>query len=584
MAWNPGYVSYGGYFSSIVPICHSPLFRYFSGSRDVDFGNYMQAYWEADPSRCHANFDQYQGIGGIGGAWIISQTGEPDFGFADLCKFPLTDGVHEPTKLVCLQLCAQSYDLETGIIQLGLRYVRKDLATNTIEYAQPMLGNQQLDIGTNVLILNSIHLCLQQCQDDQGHRYLNAALVLKISDGSDYYTVGSRALPLDIVGGVIPDGSEIDLTERDDPNQDDDGPSEEGGGGGSRDHTDDPVPYPDLPTFTAISGGFTTFYRVNLVQVELLASYLYTDNIWQMISNYFSQPSDMIAGLLMLPVKPSVGAAYKPKVGLHTFNIWLDILASQYVDVSCGSVLIDEYFSSCFDYSPYSAISIWLPFIGMRSLDIDEVMGKYIEVKYRVDCTNGDCIAFVLVGDASSKSVRYQFSGNCATQIPVSSNNMDSVIANAVQFATVAVATAATASAAGSAAGTAAINEGATIEETEIVAQSAQSAANITAAGDIGASAISTVMASKPTVERSGCSGGAIGFMGVLKPFVVRKAPRQSLPDGYASYYGYPSNISGTLGSFTGYTVVDTVKLKGIPGTDGEIAEIERSLRGGVII
>jgi len=44
--------------------------------------------------------------------------------------------------------------------------------------------------------------------------------------------------------------------------------------------------------------------------------------------------------------------------------------------------------------------------------------------------------------------------------------------------------------------------------------------------------------------------------------------------------------MSGTIGSFagTGFTVVDTVKLKGIPATDGEIAEIERVLKGGIYL
>lgn len=589
MAWNPGYVSYGGYFSSIVPICHAPLFRYFFGSRDLDYGNYMQAYWEADSSRCHADFDTYQGIAGIGGAWIISQTGEPDFGYADLCKFPLTDGIHEPTKLVCLQLCAQSYDLETGIIQLGLRYVRKDLATNTIEYAQPMLGNQQLDIGNNVLILNSIHLCLQVCADDQSHRYLNAALVLKKTDGGDYWTVGSRALPLDIVGGVIPDGTNIDLTERDDPNEDDDTPSTEGGGGGSHDPSSDIVREGDIDDLITVTGGgcgFITYYKITQAQLNALAAEMFNMTFRDAVHNFFEKPIEIVSGVLLLPITPASGASYHPKYGVFHMDLALPIVANQFKDVDCGSVYVDEYYSSAFDYSPFSKCSIFLPFIGVREIDVDEVMGKWLHVKYRIDCYTGNCLAILLVGTgtAGSETVRYQFAGNCGQQIPIGGEDFSNVINGALTVATVAAASIVTAGAAGAAAGTAAANAGASIAETELVAQSAQAAANTKAAMDIGAAAVNQVMNAKPIVTRSGSMGCSMGMMGVLKPYILKEVPRQSLPNGYKSFYGYPANISGYLSEFSGYTVVDSVKLKGIPATDSEIAEIERALKGGVFL
>lgn len=375
----------------------------------------------------------------------------------------------------------------------------------------------------------------------------------------------------------------------DDPNNDDDGNSDEGGGNGSHDHSSDIVEQgglSDLNPLSASNCGFVTLYKVTLAQLQTIAAEMYSTDIWDIVKNWWNKPIEMIAGLMLLPITPVSGAVYRPKIGTHTFNVSLPIVADQYVEVDCGTIHIDEYYASAFDYSPYSRVSIFLPFIGMRELNVDEVMGRYIKVKYRIDCFTGNCLATVTVGETvpGSFTVRYQFPGNCGQQIPTSSADFSAVINGAIQFATVAVASVISAGGAGAAAGAAATGAGATAAEAETIAASAQAAATTKAAMDIGASAVNTVMNSKPRIERSGSMGESMGMMGVLKPYILKEVPKQSLPTGYSGFYGYPSNISGIVGGFSGYTVFDSVKLKGIPATDGEIAEIEKILKGGVIL
>lgn len=413
--------------------------------------------------------------------------------------------------------------------------------------------------------------------------------------GSSNYPGGATGLiSLSNAGGLLSSDKHINVKIINDPNeQDPDGPSLPGGGGGNYDPSSDIVDVPSLAGLNglaSINAGFVTLYKVTMAELQLLASYLYTDNIWQMISNYFSRPADMVAGLLLVPVNVPTGASYKPKVGLHTFNIWLPIVATQYLTKDCGSLDIAEYYGSAWDYNPFSSISIYLPFIGVRELNVDEIMGTIIHVVYHIDVMNGDCIAFITIGsqDQSSHTVRYQFTGNCAQQVPISAENMDAVIQNAVSFATVAVASIATAGAAGAAAGTAAgaaAEAGAiTAEEAATFASSAAATANTKAMGDIGMAALNAVMGSKSSVERAGSLGGSSAMMAVLKPFIIRTIPRQSLPDNYRIYEGYPANITAQIGSLSGYTIMETVRLQGIAATDGELSEIEGLLKSGVIV
>ena len=50
------------------------------------------------------------------------------------------------------------------------------------------------------------------------------------------------------------------------------------------------------------------------------------------------------------------------------------------------------------------------------------------------------------------------------------------------------------------------------------------------------------------------------------------------MPDNYAHYHGYPSNITRKLGELSGYTVVSNIHLDGLNATSSEIEELESIL------
>ena len=88
----------------------------------------------------------------------------------------------------------------------------------------------------------------------------------------------------------------------------------------------------------------------------------------------------------------------------------------------------------------------------------------------------------------------------------------------------------------------------------------------------------------KLKVSHSGGLTGASGFMGAQIPYVIIHRPRQSVPENFNQYGGYPSNITMTLADCSGFTSVRTCVYDGLPFTDAEIKELDDILKGGVFI
>ena len=355
----------------------------------------------------------------------------------------------------------------------------------------------------------------------------------------------------------------------DDPNEQDheDPESEEGGGDGNHDRAQTPVPIPGMPPIGGTDAGFVTCYRLSLAEMHTFAADLFDPDAWAAIKAFFADPMDFICGVMIMPFLPPSSAQAYPKFGAFTWSHAYDVISSQFIEIDCGSILIPKYYGSCFDFDPYTKIKIWLPYIGYRDLPVDEVMGRAIKVVYHCDVMTGDCVAFITRPYESTSLVQViaQFSGNMGVRVPFGRVSFDAAVAASIQLLGGAV---------GLAVGGAAAGLG------------LADASNITAsqiAGQVSGATVGAANAMKTRTERSGTAGASAGFMSVQKPYIIRQIPRQSLPAGYKSFCGYPANLSGSLGSFSGFTAVESIKLR-VTATDDEKAEIIDLLRGGVFV
>ena len=375
-------------------------------------------------------------------------------------------------------------------------------------------------------------------------------------------------------------------------------------GNGSFDYTGDNVEMSTLPTVSFTSTGFVRIYNPSLQQLSNLASYMWTDSTFlQTVVNHAKQllenPIESIISLNLLPCPIPNGNAEEVKVLFIPTGVYMPPATTQFVEVDCGSVQLTEVYGSALDYSPYTKVHCYLPYIGTVTLDTDEVMGKTISIKYRVDVATGVCVAHIMVnGD-----VFYQFSGHCAVAMPLTSADFSAYIAAAIGTAK---AVAGVAAAGAGAPGVAAALTGtpaprSTSSKTTETARNPSTGRQITTGtkshqsesqgatfGEIAAKAASNtvgaVMGSKMVVEHSGGFTGNSGYMGVRRPYLVVEIPRIANPENYAKYNGFPSMITARLGDCTGYTEVQSVQLTGFKATNPELTQIGELLKAGVIL
>lgn len=345
------------------------------------------------------------------------------------------------------------------------------------------------------------------------------------------------------------DGMTGDVTKPDPPGPEDD-TSGTGGGGGSYDPTSDPIDFPDLPTGGALTSGMIKGFVISSQSLISLQQKLWDMSIFDIATQFqklVNQPLDCLISLHCLPCLPTVGQAEAVKLGSFDTGVTALRITNQYLVVNGGTLKVPKYWGSALDYAPFSRAEIYLPFIGIRNLQIEDIQGLTLTIKYHVDVLTGDCVCYIKCG----ASVLYTFTGSCISHIPATSQTSDLLSKNigAVGMVGVGIAT-------GNAAAT--------------VAGAAAGAINSATA--------------KNHVQRSGEVAGSPGVMSEFTPYIIFHRPKQSLAKNYNHFKGFPTNITYTLSSLSGYTEIEHVHLTGIKATDTELQEIESLLKSGVII
>lgn len=376
-------------------------------------------------------------------------------------------------------------------------------------------------------------------------------IALYINRTRQYFTLATA------FANVDPKGSDRTIFDNDNP-YGEGGSATVGGGDGAFGDIDnvDGADIPNLPSISAADLGFITMYNPSAAQLKSLSDFMWS-GAFDLVTykKLFSDPMQSIIGLAIVPVQPSVGGSKNVMFGTIDSGITMNYLSTNYVQLDCGSVSIDKYVGCFMDNDPYTKISIYLPFIGIRQLSADDCIGRSLHVVYNIDVLTGACACFI---DVSGKGVLYSYNGSCITNVPLTAVNFSGAIQNAV-------------SAIGSAVG--------------VVAGMATGAAPVTAMSIAGlaTSAANTAVNSKPTVQRSGNLGGSAGILSILTPYVIIERPNMSVPNQVEKFVGQTSNITMYLGDCRGFTMCEYVHLDNLNATSEEIVEIESMLKQGVI-
>lgn len=306
---------------------------------------------------------------------------------------------------------------------------------------------------------------------------------------------------------------------------------------------------PSIPTLPSAATGLLHVYNPTQAQIDAFGSWLWTTfsgDLIDTLSKLFNDPMDAVIGLHELYTTPSTQSDATIRAGYLDSGVSAKLVGNRYTTINCGSVVVEEYYQNYLDYSPYTQVYIYLPFIGIVPVSADDIIGNAVNITYHVDSYTGSCIAVISVAKEGYSSTVYQFQGNCAVEIPISSGYQSSLMAGLLGVAGAAI--------------------------------SGSPAVGLTAA-HIGRAGLG-----KNAVSHSGSFGSSYGAMGCKIPYIIVRRPVQKKVTDYSKSYGYPAHKMVYVGNCKGYLRAKEVRVTSTKATNVEKEMIVSALKSGVYV
>lgn len=330
------------------------------------------------------------------------------------------------------------------------------------------------------------------------------------------------------------------------------------------------------PNYARVDTGFICAFEVTPTELNTLHSFLYGETVVDLIKNYFAgDATKAIVDLFNIPLAPQVEAtSTEIKVGVVPTGAHGNALSSETVTFDFGSIDITQgYNSNTFmDLDPYNKYMVYLPFIGFRNLNTDDVRsindkGFKIYLKYVVDMLTGDFVAIVeadhnnavfdnKTGEVTTakltKQVINTFSGNMRTAIPLTSINAREMLNTGLGAITGAVASIATGN-------------------------------PLTMAMGAGQTLNSMASYNNALIPRGDSLSGNLGNLTINKAFIINQEAPKYIRTGKSNQFtGYPVFKYLKITPDRGYIKVKNVIMSNFAGTANEQARLEELLKKGV--
>ena len=312
----------------------------------------------------------------------------------------------------------------------------------------------------------------------------------------------------------------------------------------------------DSPISNVKASSLYTIWNPTQDQLNNLATFLWSTDFVDLIKKVLQSPMDAMISLALFPITPETDGTHVINLGYVPSGVSALRVSNQFQTFQTSGLVVPHKYNSYLDYSPYTTAEIYLPFIGFKSLNINDIMGKTVSVNYNIDMLSGTCTAIVKV-DGNSM---YSYSGNMALFLPLSAGNWARMMTSIF----------------GAVGGVASIGAGIA------GVMSGSALLGSTAAAVSGARTLGNLESN--SVSRSGKISGNAGILGDYQPFIVITRPINDKPSTYNSNIGQTYNKSVQLGTLSGFTVVDEAHIEGMSATETEKKEIERLLKEGVIL
>lgn len=263
-------------------------------------------------------------------------------------------------------------------------------------------------------------------------------------------------------------------------------------------------------------------------------------------------------------VKDSLSSAYGSHFTARFKRFWL------------GNITLKEVWGSAKDYQDVD-INIFLPYIGMRTIDPAFCVNRRLSLNCTVDFWTGDITYVLQSSNAKSAAgvfnpignqyfrqdtAPYRWTGNCSQDIPFAVGNANGV-RNAITSSLMGIVGAGAAAAVSPIGGAAVAGM---------------------AAGK-GLASISEAHSRGPSIQSGGSLNGSSGYCDLQYAFiqVIRSVP--VYPNGWRSKIGAPRYQTFSVGALAGFTQFSDIHADNVSGaSDDEKKLIEAALKDGVFL
>lgn len=291
-------------------------------------------------------------------------------------------------------------------------------------------------------------------------------------------------------------------------------------------------------------GVLTSTFKMTKERLVQLGQFLWSANIFDQFSLINNNPIENIVSCKSIPINTD-GTNQEIVLGNVSTGVNGEKISNNFSKQVIGSILINEHYHNFLDYTPYTNVILYLPYIGFKELDTTLVMNKTIQVIYTVDSITGGCLAQVYVNNVRL----YEFTGNVGIDIPITASNRAQVEAGYIQAGV--------------------------------------GAAMSAVGGNVG-SAVTSLLNSA-TSQYHYSSTGNPNPMCVASTnrtcYVIIDRPNYQNLKAFNHTRGRKCYLSKTIGSLHGFTVCNSnIDLSGINATQSELEELKDILSSGFYV
>lgn len=283
-------------------------------------------------------------------------------------------------------------------------------------------------------------------------------------------------------------------------------------------------------------GGFSNLcvtYQISKQALDDLGNFIWNNSIFDDLKNINNSPIENVVSLQYMPCSIG-GTGSHITLGNIETNVSGQKLSHNMTKINVASFTVPKTYSDFLAFEPFTSLTLYLPFVGMVSLNPTDCCGHTLSIDYVFDVVVGSFGVMVYTSKGGGKTLIYSSQGTCSITIPLTASN-NSQVQSAI------------------------IQNGASLIGSVI-------------ANDVGGSlgSVGNIVMAQHHSTTFGTPSSMVGALSPTKCYYILRSPLTSLPSTFAHTKGWLCRSSYKLSDLKGFTKLSAdVEVQGGFSKDG---------------